>query len=106
MFSFKYSARPHTEAANFENQIDNSISGARLTRLQARHTEIIDEIMDTQMGKVHSVYFDELKANGRVSGRADDGKLFFIEGSEEVLGKILKVKVIRTSRGALDGVLV
>jgi len=106
MFSFKYSARPHTEAASFDNQIENSLAGERLTRLQARHTEILDEIMDAQMGKVHSVYFDELKPNGRVSGRSDDGKLFFVEGSEELLGRIADVKVTKTSRGALDGVLV
>jgi len=106
MFSFKYSPRPHTEAADFENQIDNQIAGARLTKLQARHTEILDEIMDAQMGQVHQVYFDELKPNGRVSGRSDDGKLFFVEGSEELLGKIVDVKVTKTSRGALDGVLI
>ena len=106
LFSFKYSPRPHTEAADFDNQIDNALSGARLTRLQARHTEILDEIMEKQMGAVHKVYFDELKSNGRVSGRSDDGKLFFIEGSEELLGKIVDVKVTKVSRGALDGVLV
>jgi len=106
LFSFKYSARPHTEASNFDNQIENDIAGARLTRLQTRHTEILDEMMDTQMGKVHQVYFDELKANGKVSGRSDDGKLFFTEGSEELLGRIVDVKVVKTSRGALDGVLI
>ena len=103
MFSFKYSPRPLTEAADYSNQIDNELSGKRLTRLQARHTEIIDEIMDAQLGKVHKVYFDELKPNGRVSGRSSDGKLFFVKGSEELLGKIMDVKVIKTSRGALDG---
>ena len=105
LFSFKYSPRPHTEAATFENQIDNALAGTRLTRLQARHTEILDEIMQKQMGAIHQVYFDELKANGRVSGRSDDGKLFFVEGSEELLGKIVPVKVTRISRGALDGVI-
>jgi tRNA-2-methylthio-N6-dimethylallyladenosine synthase len=103
LFSFKYSPRPHTQAAEFDNQIDNSLSGKRLTRLQARHTEILDEIMDAQLGRVHKVYFDELKPNGRVSGRTDDGKLVFVEGSEELLGQILNVKIIKTSRGALDG---
>jgi tRNA-2-methylthio-N6-dimethylallyladenosine synthase len=106
MFSFKYSPRPHTEAAEFEEQIDNSVAGERLTRLQARHTEILDEIMDAQLGSLHQVYFDELKSNGRVSGRSDDGKLIFVEGSEALLGQILKVKITKTSRGALDGVLV
>ncbi len=105
LFSFKYSARPHTAAATYENQISNEIASARLTKLQARHTEIIDEIMDAQMGKTHKVYFDELKPNGRVSGRSDDGKLFFVEGSEDLLGKIVPVMVTKTSRGALHGVV-
>ena len=106
LFSFKYSPRPHTKASQFENQIPNKLSGARLTKLQARHTEILDEIMDAQMGAEHTVYFDELKANGRVSGRSDDGKLFFVEGSEELLGQIVKVKVTKVSRGALEGLVI
>lgn len=105
LFSFKYSPRPHTTAANFENQISKEIASARLTKLQSRHTEILDEVMNSQMGKKHLVYFDELKAGGKVSGRSDDGKLFFVEGSEELLGKILKVEVIKTSRGALEGII-
>jgi len=103
LFSFKYSPRPHTKAAEFDNQIEKEVASARLTRLQARHTEIIDEVMDAQMDREHMVYFDELKAEGRISGRSDDGKLFFIQGSEELLGKIVKVKVNKTSRGALEG---
>ena len=105
LFSFKYSPRPHTAAAEFDRQISNEVSGARLTKLQARHTEILDEIMDAQMGVEHMVYFDELKAGGKISGRSDDGKLFFVEGSEELLGKIKKVKVTKTSRGALEGIV-
>ncbi|SFV63974.1 tRNA-i(6)A37 methylthiotransferase [hydrothermal vent metagenome] len=106
LFSFKYSPRPHTEAAVFEKQIDSSIAGERLTKLQSRHTEILDEIMDAQKGKIHRVYFDELKPNGRVAGRSDDGKLIFVQGSEELLGKIVDVRITKTSRGALDGAVV
>jgi len=103
LFSFKYSPRPHTKAAEFDNQIEKTVASERLTRLQARHTEILDEIMDAQMDREHMVYFDELKSEGRISGRSDDGKLFFIKGSEELLGQIVKVKVNKTSRGALEG---
>ncbi|WP_294956373.1 tRNA (N6-isopentenyl adenosine(37)-C2)-methylthiotransferase MiaB [Sulfurovum sp.] len=106
LFSFKYSPRPHTEAAVFEKQIDSSIAGERLTKLQSRHKEILDEVMDAQKGKVHRVYFDELKPNGRVAGRSDDGKLIFVQGSEELLGKIADVRITKTSRGALDGEVV
>jgi len=105
LFSFKYSPRPMTEAALYETQIDPQIASERLTRLQARHTEILDEIMDAQLGAVHEVYFDELKPNGRIAGRSDDGKLVFVAGSEELLGKIMDVKITKCFRGALDGVV-
>ncbi len=105
LFSFKYSPRPHTVAAKYEDQVDAAIASDRLTRLQARHTEILDEVMDTQLGSIHKVYFDELKPNGRIAGRSDNGKLVFAEGSESLLGKIVSVKITKTSRGALDGMV-
>jgi tRNA-2-methylthio-N6-dimethylallyladenosine synthase len=105
MFSFKYSPRPLTEAAAFDSQIDNAVAGERLSGLQRRHNEILDEVMQAQVGRIHSVYFDELKPNGRVAGRSDDGKLVFVEGSEDILGQIRDVHITRASRGSLDGTL-
>ncbi len=106
LFSFKYSPRPHTAAANYENQVEASIASSRLTHLQARHTQILDEIMESQLNSTHLVYFDELKPNSKVAGRSDDGKLVFVDGSEELLGKIVPVKITKVSRGALDGVVI
>jgi len=103
MFSFKYSPRPLTEAAEFDEQIDDAIAGKRLKRLQARHNAIVDEVMHAQLGRVHRVYFDELKSGGRIAGRTDDGKLVFVSGSEELLGQIRDVEITQTSRAALDG---
>ena len=103
MFSFKYSPRPLTEAAEFDAQVADAVAGERLRRLQTRHNEILDAVMADQMGRVHRVYFDELKPGGRIAGRADDGKLVFVDGSEELLGQIRDVEIIRTSRTALDG---
>ncbi|MEA3419958.1 MAG: tRNA (N6-isopentenyl adenosine(37)-C2)-methylthiotransferase MiaB [Campylobacterota bacterium] len=105
LFSFKYSPRPHTAAAEYSNQIDAAVASERLTRLQTRHTEILDGLMDAELGRSHLVYFDELKPNGRIAGRSDDGKLVFAEGSEELLGKIVRVGITKTSRGALNGVV-
>ena len=106
VFSFKYSPRPHTEAQSFTNVVPDDVASERLSRLQARHFEMLNAHMDAQMGKIHKVYFDELKPNGRVAGRSDDGKLIFVEGSEELLGKIVDVKITKTSRAALDGEVV
>ncbi|KIM03595.1 MAG: (dimethylallyl)adenosine tRNA methylthiotransferase [Sulfurovum sp. AS07-7] len=106
VFSFKYSPRPHTKAATFENQIPDNIASSRLTRLQARYYEILEEIMHSHMNEEHLVYFDELKSDGMVAGRTDSGKLILVKGSEELLGEIKKVKIIKTSRMTLIGSLV
>ncbi len=103
VFSFKYSPRPHTEAQHFSDVVPDDVASARLSRLQARHLEMLGEQMDRELGKVHKVYIDELKPNGMVSGRSDDGKLIFVKGSEELLGKIVDVKITKTSRAALEG---
>lgn len=103
LFSFAYSPRPHTPAANYENQVDSAISSKRLQALQDRHTEILDDIMQSQLNTTHEVYFDELKPNGKIAGRSDDGKLIFVDGSEELLGKIKKVLIVKTSRSLLEG---
>jgi len=106
LFSFKYSPRPMTPAKDYENQVDANIASARLTHLQARHTEILDEIMDSQLNSIVEVYFDELKSDNRVSGRSDEGRLVYINGSEDILGTIRKVKVTNVSRASLTGELI
>ncbi len=103
MFSFVYSPRPHTPASNYDNQVDVAVAKIRLKRLQNRHDEIVDEIMDSQVGRVVPVYFEELKSNGRVAGRGADGRLVMIEGSQEYLGKIVDVKITKSFRRFLEG---
>lgn len=103
IFSFKYSPRPLTKAAEFTNQIPDDIASARLTRLQSRHNEILDEITAAQKDKILEVYFEELRANGAVAGRSFNNFLVQVNGSEELLGKTLKVKITNPKRMVLYG---
>ena len=105
LFSFKYSPRPHTPAATFENQVDNEVASKRLQTLQARHKEIKNENMQAKVGKVYKVLFEELKSEGRVAGRSDDGTLVMVKGSEELLGKIVDVKITFANITQLTGEL-
>jgi len=106
IFAFKYSARPLTKAAEFTNQVDPDVASARLSRLQTRQDEILDELSQTKNDKVYDVYFEELRNNGLVAGRSDNNALVQVEGSEELLGKILKVKITNPRRLALYGEVV
>jgi tRNA-2-methylthio-N6-dimethylallyladenosine synthase len=106
LFSFKYSPRPHTAAANYPNQVPNEVASRRLMELQSRHKEIQFEQMQKQVGKVVEVLFEDLKSGGRVSGRADDGRLVTVKGSEELLGEIKKVKITKAYLTQLEGELI
>ena len=106
IFSFKYSPRPMTKAAEFTNQIPEAVASARLTRLQSRHNEILDEIVAAQKGKIFDVYFEELRANGGVAGRSFNNFLVQVAGSEELLGQTPQVRVNDPKRMVLYGELV
>ncbi len=103
LFSFKYSPRPHTAAAEYPDQVDSAIASERLTRLQSRHKEIQKEIMDAQVGKRAKVLFEELKEGGKVAGRSDEGRLVMVQGSEELLGEIKEVEIKSANITVLHG---
>jgi tRNA-2-methylthio-N6-dimethylallyladenosine synthase len=106
IFAFKYSARPLTKAAEFTNQIDSEIGSKRLQRLQDRQDEILDEISQSRRDKIYPVYFEELRRNGLIAGRSDNNALVQIEGTEELLGQTLNVKITNPRRLALYGEIV
>jgi tRNA-2-methylthio-N6-dimethylallyladenosine synthase len=106
VFSFKYSPRPHTEAAGYTNAVDPAVASERLTRLQARHDEILDELSEKHLGRVYRVYFEELKPDGMVAGRSDNNILVKAEGSEELLGTFADVKITKVSRLVQTGEIV
>ena len=106
IFSFKYSPRPETEAQHFTNIVDPEIASARLTQLQSLHTQILDEKNATQLGKVYSVYFEELFSDGFVSGRSDNNLVIKTKGSEELLGTFRDVKITHIGRTIFTGEIV
>ncbi len=105
IFSFKFSPRPLTPAANLP-LIDDGIASKRLTFLQNRHNEILDKIMQNQVGKIFDVYFEELRPNMQVSGRSFSNFNVLANGTEELLGNTKKVLIKSAKRMALDGEII
>ena len=106
MFSFKYSPRPLTKAAEFKEQIPSDIGSQRLKRLQDLHSDILDEISFAQQGKIYTVLFEELKSNGMVAGRSDNNFMIQAKGGEELLGEFVDVKITNPRRMVLYGDIV
>ncbi len=106
VFNFKYSPRPLTPAQNMPNQIDDETATKRLQRVIELHKEHQDEHMEKLVGQTLEVLFEELKPNGEVFGFSDNYVQVFVNGSEELLGKIVKVKITSASRTSLKGEVV
>jgi len=106
IFSFKYSPRPETEAQHYENVVDPAIASQRLSYLQALYTQMLDEKGKEQLGKVYEVYFEDLNADGYVSGRTDNNLVVKVKGSEELLGEFRDVKITQIARTIYTGELV
>ena len=106
IFSFKYSPRPETEAQHFSNVVDPEVASERLSYLQALYTQLLDEKSQKQLGKVYKVYFEELNADGYVSGRSDNNLVIKTKGSEELLGEFRDVKITKIGRTIYTGEIV
>lgn len=102
IFSFKYSPRPLTKAALMSGQIEPELATRRLSKLQGRQNEILDEIVARQRLKEFEVLFEEERENG-VAGRSDNNFLVQTQGGAELLGQMKRVKIINPRRMVLYG---
>jgi len=106
IFNFKYSPRPLTVAENLPNQIEDSVASKRLQDVIELHKSHQDEHMAKYVGSTMQVLFEDLKPNGEVFGFSDNYVQVFVEGSEELLGQIVDVKIIKANRTSLKGEIV
>lgn len=102
IFSFKYSPRPLTKAALMSGQIEPELATKRLSKLQGRQNEILDEIVARQRLKEFEVLFEEQRENG-VAGRSDNNFLVQTQGGVELLGQMKRVKITNPRRMVLYG---
>ena len=103
IFSFKYSPRPLTKAAEFTNQVDPQVASQILQRLQDLQEKILDEISLTKKDKEYKVYFEEKRNNGLLAGKSDNNALVQVEGKDEWLGMIKTVRITNPKRLSMYG---
>jgi tRNA-2-methylthio-N6-dimethylallyladenosine synthase len=94
LFSFVYSPRPGTKAAELHDDLSKATKMARLDRLmelQRRHTL---EICQPYVGSTMAVLVEgEGKLPGQVSGKADIGRIVNFVGDSSLVGSFVDVKI-------------
>jgi len=98
IFSFVYSPRPLTKAAEFKNQVPKDIAKKRLYKLQELHSQILDEISKNQIGKTYKVLVEE-----EGMGKSDNFFTIKFENDPNLVGKIVDVKIEKANKHTLYG---
>jgi len=106
VFSFKYSSRPLTEAAEMTNTVDAEVASERLAYLQGFQNSITDEVTNALLGQTLEVFFEESRDGGFIAGRSDNNFLIKVLGDESLLGSFAKVKITKTGRMSQIGELI
>ena len=103
-YSFKYSARPGTPAANMKNLVREDVKSARLTELQNLITEQYFEFNKKTVGTTLPVLFERKgRHEGQLQGRTPFYQAINVPANERLLGEFVNVKVTSATANALVG---
>nr|WP_321507751.1 tRNA (N6-isopentenyl adenosine(37)-C2)-methylthiotransferase MiaB [uncultured Celeribacter sp.] len=105
-FSFKYSPRPGTPAAEKTTKmVDPDVASERLYRLQALITEQQRAFQDAMVGREVSVLFERKgRMPGQMVGKSD--YLHAVHVTDDVaVGEIRRVRIMESGPNSLGGVL-
>ena len=107
-FTFLYSVRPGTPAAEFEDQIPEEVKHERFERLVDLINSVSAEKNAACEGRVEKVLVDGIskKDEGVLTGRTEGFKLVDFAGSRELIGKTVEVRITRGRTFSLTGELV
>ncbi|MBS1971869.1 MAG: tRNA (N6-isopentenyl adenosine(37)-C2)-methylthiotransferase MiaB [Bdellovibrionales bacterium] len=107
IFAFKYSPRPFTKAAKFEDQVPEDVKTERLNRLFDAHDKMAFDLAKRYDGLTLQVLVEKAESTeGKVSGRSPENKLVHFLGSADLIGKTVPVKITKAYPAVLRGELV
>ena len=105
-YSFKYSSRPGTPAANRE-EVCESLKKDRLAELQLLLSEQQMDIQKSMIGKEVKVLFEKPgRLNNQMGGKSEYLHAVHVIGSSIKKGDIKLVKIINTEANSLGGILI
>ncbi len=106
-FSFIYSKRPGTIASSMPDDVSPEIKKQRLAIIQDRLNANTEEISKSMIGSLQKVLVEGAsKKGGTLSGRTENMRTAHFPGSNELIGKIVTVRIINGVGNSLQASLV
>ena len=105
-FSFKYSTRPGTPAAE-RKQVPESLKTERLHRLQALIATQQSEIQDQMVGRTVSVLFEKKgRFDGQMVGKSEYLHAVHVTSGDVAIGSLEPVRITKSKVNSLTGELI
>jgi tRNA-2-methylthio-N6-dimethylallyladenosine synthase len=106
-FSFIYSQRPGTPAAELPDDVPLSVKKARLSRLQQRIAEMAAAISDRMVGRVERVLVEKVsrKRADQFSGRTANNRVVNFDAEAALIGRFVDVRITEALPNSLRGEL-
>ena len=102
-YSFKYSARPGTPAAE-KPEIDGAVADARLQTLQALITEQQRALQEAMVGREVGVLYEKAgREAGQMIGKSDHLHAVFVNDPHGRVGEMVRVRILASSSNSLAG---
>lgn len=107
VFMFIYSRREGTVADKMENQIPEEIKHKRFDRLKELFDSRVSENNQKYIGTTQKILVDGYSKNDKetLTGRTDTNKVVNFKGNEELIGKMINIKITEEHKWYLTGEL-
>jgi tRNA-2-methylthio-N6-dimethylallyladenosine synthase len=107
-FSFIFSVRPGTPAAELPDDIPLATKQARLERLQHRINDMAQQISRRMVGTVQRVLVERpsRKDPGQLAGRTENNRVVNFDGAAELIGRFVELRITEALPNSLRGELV
>jgi len=104
-FSFIYSARPGTPAAQLPDDVSMDIKKQRLHILQQRISLNMKHISDAMVGTIEPILVvgPSKKDPHMLAGRTENNRVVNFKGSKELVGQLVSIKITEALTNSLRG---
>ena len=106
-YSFIYSPRPGTPAAQLPDDVSMEVKKQRLGILQKRINQNADSISQAMVGSTQIVLVSSLstKHPGHVCGKTENNRIVTFEGNQSLIGQLVPVTITKAHISSLRGQL-
>lgn len=105
IFMFIYSRRVGTPADKMEHQIPEEIKHKRFDKLKELFETQVEQNNKKYIGTIHKILVEGISKNNSkmLTGRTNSNKVVIFEGEENLIGKVIDIKIVSEHKWYLKG---